>query len=198
MPKRFLNVEYFGARFRINVTDFEDVSEVQDAVKAKLANALSQFDAPQLQFYLQQGQHISKWASFNSLHQEYFDEEGPCLLIRTIPPIRELSSSAEEPRKRRHIEISDLKSFSSAEEHQHVEISDLNLKSFANAQLVQGCIQSQDQAFLPYPQDEIRKLYVRKCYQDVFGLLIQHISMNSFAISGTPGNLSILKLSLIP
>jgi hypothetical protein len=74
---------------------------------------------------------------------------------------------------------------------QRMEISDLTtqLKSFANAQFVEGCIQSQDQAFLPYPQDEIKKVYVRKCYQDVFHLLIQRINLNvkSFAISGTPG-----------
>ncbi|EPZ35863.1 hypothetical protein O9G_004148 [Rozella allomycis CSF55] len=63
------------------------------------------------------------------------------------------------------------------------------LKSFVNAQLVEGCIQCQDQAFLPYPKDEIKKLYVRKCYEDVFHLLIQHINLNerSFGISGTPG-----------
>jgi Crinkler effector protein N-terminal domain len=63
------------------------------------------------------------------------------------------------------------------------------LRSFANAQLVDGCIQSQDQVFLPYPQDNIQKLYVRQCYEDVFHLLIQCINLNktSFAISGTPG-----------
>jgi hypothetical protein len=74
---------------------------------------------------------------------------------------------------------------------QWIEISDLTtqLKSFGNAQLVEGCIQSQDQMFLPYPTDEIKKLYVRKCYQDVFDLLLEHINrgLKSFAISGTPG-----------
>ncbi|KAI8904001.1 hypothetical protein EDD86DRAFT_180788, partial [Gorgonomyces haynaldii] len=35
MPKRFLNVEYAGIRTRINIADFEDLSEVQDAIKAK-------------------------------------------------------------------------------------------------------------------------------------------------------------------
>jgi hypothetical protein len=59
----------------------------------------------------------------------------------------------------------------------------------ANVQLVEGCIQSQDQVFLPYPQDEIQTLYVRQCYHDVFQLLIQRINLNkkSFAISGTRG-----------
>jgi DNA replication protein DnaC len=75
--------------------------------------------------------------------------------------------------------------------HPRIEIRDLTtqLKSFANAQLVERCIQSPDQAFLPYPQDNIQKLYVRQCYQDVFHLLVQRINLNktSFAISGTPG-----------
>ncbi|KAI8904002.1 hypothetical protein EDD86DRAFT_90293 [Gorgonomyces haynaldii] len=35
MPKRFLNVEYAGTRTRINVTDFERLGQVQDAIKAK-------------------------------------------------------------------------------------------------------------------------------------------------------------------
>ncbi|KAI8903354.1 hypothetical protein EDD86DRAFT_179977, partial [Gorgonomyces haynaldii] len=69
MPKLFLNIEYAGIRTRINVTQFEDLSEVQDAIKAKLAHALAHVDAPQLQLYDQQGQHINKWALFNSLSQ---------------------------------------------------------------------------------------------------------------------------------
>jgi hypothetical protein len=74
---------------------------------------------------------------------------------------------------------------------QRTEFSDLStrLKSFASAQLVEGCIQSQDQELLPYPQVEIKTLYVRKCYEDVFDLLLERISrgFKSFAISGTPG-----------
>jgi hypothetical protein len=64
--------------------------------------------------------------------------------------------------------------------HPCFEIIDLTikLKSFAIAQLVEGCIQSQDQLFLPYQQDNIQTLYVRQCYQDVFQLLIQRINLN--------------------
>ncbi|KAI8904112.1 hypothetical protein EDD86DRAFT_178690, partial [Gorgonomyces haynaldii] len=67
MPKRFLNVEYAGIRTEIDVTDFERLGQVQDAIKAKLTHALAHVDAPQLQLYDQQGQHINKWALFNSL-----------------------------------------------------------------------------------------------------------------------------------
>jgi len=189
MPKRFLNVEYSGIRARINVTDFEDLSEVQDAVKVKYGPVMADVGAPQLLFYNEQGQQINTWALLNSLPQGYFAERGACLAISITPPSTRVAStdelfdagstsllSAEEglPRKRQRMEIPDLTS---------------QLKSFANAQPVEGCIHSQDQAFLPYPQDEIKKLFVRECYQDVFQLLNQHIDLNmkSFAISGTPG-----------
>ena len=74
---------------------------------------------------------------------------------------------------------------------QCIEIADLTIKlqSFANAQLTRKCIQSPNQIFLPYPQDKFKKVYVRKCYEDVFCLLLERITlgMESFAISGTPG-----------
>jgi DNA replication protein DnaC len=55
--------------------------------------------------------------------------------------------------------------------------------------LVERVIKSQGKALLPYPKDKIQKLYVRKCHEDVFNLLIHCINLNmtSFAISGTPG-----------
>jgi DNA replication protein DnaC len=76
-----------------------------------------------------------------------------------------------------------------ARRRQHIEISDLTtqLQSFANAELDDECLQSPNNAFLPYPQNEIKKIYVRKCYEDVFDLLLKNIKMKSFAISGTPG-----------
>lgn len=83
-------------------------------------------------------------------------------------------SVVDLPRKRQRIEISDLTT---------------RLKSFASSRLVEGCIQSQNQELFPYLQDEIKKLYVRKCYVDVFHLLLGQIEVGgkSFAISGTPG-----------
>ena len=188
MPKRYLNVEYSGTGTRINVTDMEDLSDVQDAIKTKFFNALAEVDAPQLQLYDQQDQHINKWAFFISLPQEYFDEGGISLVIRTKPPPFRESSTNE-------LLVAGSTSFLSSAEglplRSRTEVRDLTtqLKSFANSQLVEGCIQSQDQAFLPYPQEEIQKLYVRECYQDVFRLLIEHINpySKSYAISGTPG-----------
>jgi hypothetical protein len=84
MPKRFLNVQYSGITTRINATEFEDLSDVQDAIKAKFADDVPG-SAARIQLYDQQGQHINKWALFNPLPQEYFDEDGLFLNIRTTP-----------------------------------------------------------------------------------------------------------------
>jgi len=83
MSKRFLNVEYSGIRTRINVTDFEDLSEVQVAVKEAFSIDVG-FGL--IQLFDQQGQQINTWALFNSLPQEYFVEGGLFLTIRTSPP----------------------------------------------------------------------------------------------------------------
>ncbi|EGF77150.1 hypothetical protein BATDEDRAFT_92027 [Batrachochytrium dendrobatidis JAM81] len=51
MPKRFLNVEYDTLTAEIDVTDFEDLSGVQDAIKSEYGPAMADIDAPQLQLY---------------------------------------------------------------------------------------------------------------------------------------------------
>ena len=191
MPKQFLNVQYSATKARINVTDMEDLSEVQDAIKAKLANAFSQVDAPQLQLYTNSNRDllISTWALFNSLPPEYFVEGGSCVVVGTSPP------PIRESRKNDLFEAGSISLLTGEEndafprKKQRMEISDLTtqLQSCANAQLVDGCLQSANDTFLPYPQDEIKKLFVRKCYEDVFKLLLKNIKMKSFAISGTPG-----------
>jgi len=181
IPKRFLNVEYSGTRTRIDITDFDDLSEVQDALKVKLHHALSKVDAPQLQFYDQQDQQIT---DLDDIPEDYYKKLRDGGLVISIhispPPIREpkatsfLSADEDFPRKRYRIEISDLTT---------------QMKSFSNAQLVEGCIQSQNHDLLPYPQEKVKNLYARKCYQDVFDLLLENIhrGFESFAISGTPG-----------
>ena len=51
MSKRFLNVEYSGIRTRINVTGFEDLSQVQDAIKAKFDPVMADIGAAQIQLF---------------------------------------------------------------------------------------------------------------------------------------------------
>ncbi len=86
MPKRFLNVEYAGTPTRINVTEFEDLSEVQDAIKTKYGPVMNNVGAPQLRLYDQEDKYINTWPSFESLPQEYFVEGGPFLTIGISPP----------------------------------------------------------------------------------------------------------------
>ncbi|EGF78520.1 hypothetical protein BATDEDRAFT_26603 [Batrachochytrium dendrobatidis JAM81] len=70
MPKRFLNVEYGTISTEIDVTDFEDPSDVQDAIKAEYGPAMADIDAPQLQLYT----------------NKYFTQDGSCVVIGVYPP----------------------------------------------------------------------------------------------------------------
>jgi len=96
MPKRFLNVEYSGVRAEIDVTEAERLGQVLRAIKDELSNSLAQVDAPQLQLYDQQGQHINTWALLNSLPQQYFTELGLFLvpLIVAVPSSQEIQAPA--------------------------------------------------------------------------------------------------------
>ncbi|OAJ45457.1 hypothetical protein BDEG_28597 [Batrachochytrium dendrobatidis JEL423] len=74
MPKRYLNVEYDTLTAEINVTDFEDPSDVQDAIKSEYGPVMADIDAPQLQLYT---------------------DNGYCVVIGCLPPpIRKPSKSA--------------------------------------------------------------------------------------------------------
>ena len=98
----------------------------------------------------------------------------------------QLQSSAENQWDVESIQSTELQS--SAENQWDVE--SIQSTQPEDTKLEVKCIQSPENAFLPYPQDKIKKLYVRKCYEDVFDLLLEEIGrgrMESFAISGTPG-----------
>jgi hypothetical protein len=173
MTKRFLNIIYSDRRTEIDVTGFERLSEVQDKIKEKFGDDIPA-PAARIQVSDQQGTVIGKWASINSLHDDYFTECGTCLVVGTLPaPTSEIQNP--QKRLRSDVEIPDLTS---------------QFKSFYNSEISgDNFIVSVPGEILPYPQDEIQRLYVRKCYQDIFDLLLERISsgMKSFAISGTPG-----------
>ncbi|KAJ8325389.1 squalene synthetase-like protein [Batrachochytrium dendrobatidis] len=155
MPKRYLNVEYDTISTEIDVTDFKDLSEVHDAIKAKYGPAMADIDAPQLQLYT---------------------NNGFCVVIGCLPsPTREPSKSAIFDAGSTSLSTANHQDFSP--KRQRTKPNDLTtqFKSFANAQLVDECIQSTDHVFFPYTQDKIQKLYVRECYHDVFGLLLDQI-----------------------
>ena len=86
MPKRFLNVEYDSLTAEVNITDMEDLSEVQDAIKRAFGEAIPVASALiQLYTNSNRDQLINTWALFNSLSEEYFTEGGSCVVIGTFP-----------------------------------------------------------------------------------------------------------------
>jgi len=79
------------------VTDFEDLSEIRDAVKAKFDPVMADVGAALIQFYNRQYQFISTWALFNSLPQEYFTIGGSCVFIEILPlPLRRSTQIGED------------------------------------------------------------------------------------------------------
>ncbi|KAI8835195.1 hypothetical protein BJ741DRAFT_608305 [Chytriomyces cf. hyalinus JEL632] len=62
-------------------------------------------------------------------------------------------------------------------------------KAFKKARFAYNCLVSPLQALLPNPLEDIRKFYVRKCYGEVFDMLVTGIEkgFRFFAITGTPG-----------
>jgi hypothetical protein len=67
--KRLLNVQYLDLKTSINVIDMEDLSEVQDAVKAKFTRSLAHVDAPLIQLALDDGTPAK---TFAAIPGEYF------------------------------------------------------------------------------------------------------------------------------
>ncbi|EGF84177.1 hypothetical protein BATDEDRAFT_84908 [Batrachochytrium dendrobatidis JAM81] len=200
MSKRYLNVEYAGTRTRIDITDFEDLSDAQDAIKAKYGPAMADIGAPQLQLYDQQGQLIADLddIAIENTPQYYKKRTrgGSCVVIGVLPlpprqPTQTDLDSASAAASTSHLPAEEGSSRKRQRTEPESEINDLTaqFKLFANSRLDKRCIQSQDQKLLPYPQNEVQKLYVRKCYKDVFKLLLAQIGdkKKSFAISGTPG-----------
>jgi hypothetical protein len=192
MPtKRFLNVLYGGQPERIKIADMEDLSEVRDKVKEKYELARGSAYIQLWKKTVTENTLISTWNKLKSLPGAYFEEaSGIDLTVVLIPsptPSRQASELSLLAGMGDLITVEDIEV--QARKRRRIEISDLTtqLQSFAIAQLVNEYLQSPNDVFLPYPQNEIKKIYVRKCYEDVFDLLLKNIKMKSFAISGTPG-----------
>jgi WD40 repeat protein len=88
MPSQFLNIECSGVRTVIDVTGVERIGQVQDAIKAKLCNSLSEVDPSQLQLYSNSNkeQLINTCELLNSLPQGYFSQGGSCVFVAVFTP----------------------------------------------------------------------------------------------------------------
>ncbi|KAF0716009.1 Aste57867_3077 [Aphanomyces stellatus] len=72
---------------------------------------------------------------------------------------------------------------------QRILVSSVLFKAFKNATLDGQCIISADGMLLPYPNEQLQKIFVRTCYDDIFTLFQIKIQdgRKNFGISGTPG-----------
>ena len=86
MTKRFLNVQYDIFTAEVDITGISRLGGIQDAIKAKLGEAIP-VAAALIQLYTtNRDQLINTWVLFNSLPQEYFIEGGCCVVIGSLPP----------------------------------------------------------------------------------------------------------------
>ena len=82
--KRFLNVVYEQTSARINVTDMEDLSEVQEAVEIRYVKTFPEIDAIRIQFYDKE----KKIDDLDNIPAEYYKkrkEGGLELVIKLLP-----------------------------------------------------------------------------------------------------------------
>ncbi|KAJ3252840.1 hypothetical protein HK103_001134 [Boothiomyces macroporosus] len=85
MAKRFLNVRYNGVNARINVTEMDDISDVQDAIKATFGNTFEKIDAPYLQLFQPLENGEKEILDLEEIPEDYYrkvKEGGLSLVIR--------------------------------------------------------------------------------------------------------------------
>ncbi|EGF77367.1 hypothetical protein BATDEDRAFT_27719 [Batrachochytrium dendrobatidis JAM81] len=86
MPKRFLNVQYGTLTTEIDITGISRLGGVQDAIKSEYGPAIPVPPAfIQLYTNSNKDQLINTWALFSSLPQEYFTQDGSCVVIGVSP-----------------------------------------------------------------------------------------------------------------
>lgn len=68
-------------------------------------------------------------------------------------------------------------------------IPDLTIKLRSKIRRTKNFIYNIDNNLLPYPKERISVLFIRKCYVDIYALILaEHLrGVYSFAISGSPG-----------
>ena len=83
--KRFLNVVYKGIHTRIDVTDMEDLSEVQKATELLYVKSFPEIDGLRIQFFDQEDKPID---DFDDIDVKYYNKRkdgGLELVIKLLP-----------------------------------------------------------------------------------------------------------------
>ena len=166
MTKRFLNVEYSGIRTEIDITDMEDLSEVQDAIKAKLGEAIP-VAAALIQLYTNSNrdQLIEDLDDITpEKTPQYYQKRtkgGSCVVIGTSPPPSRQPTQVQ------------LSLFSPCQIPFYNDIS--------KAAELNGWL-----SFLqPIPSSTLNRLYIRESYETIASSIQPGI--NKAIITGTPG-----------
>ncbi|KAJ3249716.1 hypothetical protein HDU77_007528, partial [Chytriomyces hyalinus] len=170
----------------VNVTGVTGLGGVQDAIKAKFSHTLP-MAASEIQLHDTDNNPIT---DFDDIRERYFEKikigkngknGGLTLTIQPMPtPEASILSVVADT----------VPAFTQQDiDGELVPEITADLKAFKDAQIVDGCIVSPSQAFLPYSPEKLKKLYVRLCYEDVFDLLVEGVEdgLKFFAITGTPG-----------
>ena len=157
------------------------IDDLRKAIKAENANKLANVDASDLKVFKNKaelsGEPVDEETLVGDLGEEGKKKKDALLVL--VPESRVSSRSSSDS------------SLHMARNPKKQKLDDLSvrLESFVSAKLLDGCIVSENDSYLPLLHEEIQKLFVRECYADVFGLLVKHITrgLKNFGISGTPG-----------
>ncbi|KAJ3236069.1 hypothetical protein HDU81_011186 [Chytriomyces hyalinus] len=178
---RYLNVKYnSSSNAEVNVSGITRLGGVQDAIKAKFSHTLP-MTAAQIQLHDADDNLITDLDDIPSKYYEKIKNGGLALTIQPIPAPESSSSSVNA--------ATDPAVIQQAIEGALEPELTAHFKAFQDAQLVDSCIVSPEQAFLPYSREKLKKIYVRLCYEEVFDLLVGGVEkgFKFFAVTGTPG-----------
>ncbi|KAJ3387252.1 hypothetical protein HDU80_000197, partial [Chytriomyces hyalinus] len=184
--RRFLNVKYRTRPVtQVDVTGITRFGILQDAIKAKFSNALAVVDADQIQLHDKDNNPVTDLDDIAHDYYEKIENGGLALTIQTTPPESIFTSSwafartdsAELAAKKRWIH-GDL-----------VPEATARFQALKAAKFLDGCIVSPSEVLLPYAGSNLKKLYIRKCYEELFEDFLSRVERGCmfFTISGTPG-----------
>ncbi|KAJ3222885.1 hypothetical protein HDU81_009544 [Chytriomyces hyalinus] len=203
MPdNRYLNVQYETYPiFQIDATGICWLSGLQEAVKKAMDLTLAY---PFIQLYDKDNNNITELDDISDKYYKRIKKGGQALSIqKRIDPDSTVSASKKRgrtgsaetdstmPISKKRDRTDSAETDSAVCKMDCYVNSDMTARfqAFKSAEVVDGCIVSPNQALLPYLFEDVRKLYVRKCYKDVFDLLVAGVEkgIRFLAITGTPG-----------
>ncbi|KAJ3226280.1 hypothetical protein HDU78_010402 [Chytriomyces hyalinus] len=184
--RRFLNVKYKSRPItQVDVAGITRFGILQDAIKAKYSNALALVDADEIQLH---DDHNNPVTDLDYIADDYYEKiqnGGLVLTIQTTSPESTFTSSWDFTRAD-SAEVAVKKQWIRGDP---VPEATARFQAFKAAKFLDGCIVSPSEVLLPYAGSNLKKLYVRKCYEELFEDFLSRVERGRmfFTISGTPG-----------